>query len=135
LESLNRDELLVYRSARQETTRISPAELCLGRELKLPMNLIYRNPPTREKNSLVENYVSRLKTKLNEIHNKVINRINMKTSRAKVLYDRKARLINYESGQKVWFHNSRKIVGRAPKLQSNWEESYEIIRELNDVVY
>jgi len=92
--------LLAYRSTRQETTGISPAELCSSRELKLFMDLIYGNPPTREVNSSVEDYVSRLKTKLNEIHNEVRNRINMKTSKAKVLYDHKARLVD-ELGQKV----------------------------------
>jgi len=126
--------LLAYRSARQETTRISPVELCLGRELKLPMDLIYGSPPTREVNSSVGDYVSKLKTKLNEIHNEVRNRINMKTSKTKMLYDRKARLVDYEPSQKVWFHNPRKI-GRAPKLQSNWEGPYKRVRKLNDVVY
>jgi len=42
--------LLAYRSARQETKGISPAELCLGRELKLPIDLIYGSPPIREVN-------------------------------------------------------------------------------------
>jgi len=127
--------LLAYRSARQETTGISPAELCLGRELKLPIDLIYGSPPAEVGNSSIENYVSRLKTKLNEIHNEVRNRINMKTSRTKMLYDRKARLVDYEPGQKVWLHNPRKIIGRAPKLQSNWEGPYEIVKKINDVVY
>jgi len=51
------------------------------------------------------------------------------------LYDRKARLVDYEPGQKVWLYNPRKIIGRAPKLQSNWEGPYEIVKKLNDVVY
>jgi len=59
----------------------------------------------------------------------------MKNSKAKVLHDRKARLVDYEPGQKVWFHNPRKIVSRVPKLQSNWEGPYEIVRKLNNVVY
>jgi len=46
--------LLAYRSARQETTGISPAELCLGKELKLPIDLIYGSLPTR-----VTNFVGR----------------------------------------------------------------------------
>jgi len=127
--------LLAYRSARQETTGISPAELCLGRELKLPMDLIYGSPPTKEANLSEGDYVLRLKAKLNGIHNEVRNRINMKTSRAKVLYDRKARLVDYEPGQKIWLYNPRKIIGRAPKLQSNWEGPYEIVKKINDVVY
>jgi len=33
------------------------------------------------------------------------------------------------------FYNPRKKKKRAPKLQSNWESPYFIVRKLNDVVY
>jgi len=31
--------------------------------------------------------------------------------------------------------NSHKKLGRTPKLQSNWEGPFEIVKKLNDVVY
>lgn len=36
---------------------------------------------------------------------------------------------------RMWFHNPRKYKGRAPKLQSYWEESYEIVKKINNVVF
>ena len=81
------------------------------------------------------NYVRKLKEKLNEIYGEVRHRLSLKSQRAKALYDRKARQIHYEPGHKVWLYNPRRIVGRTPKLQSNWEGPYEVGKRLNDVVY
>jgi len=64
--------LLAYRSARQETTEISSAELCLGRDLRLSIDLIFESPSTEEANLSEEKYVLKLNTKLNEIHSEVI---------------------------------------------------------------
>lgn len=126
--------LLAYRSAKHETTEISPAELCFGRELRLPLDLLHGNPPGDENRSR-ENYVSKLRGKLNEIHEKVRERLKMKSLRTKAFYDRKARQIHFEAGQKVWLFNPRRVIGKTPKLQSNWEGPYEVVKRLNDVVY
>lgn len=127
--------LLAYRSARHETTGISPAESCFGRDLKLPLDLLRGSPPVVGVDVSEESYVSELKEKLNEIHDRVRQRLSLKSSRAKAYYDRKARQIHFECGQKVWLFNPRRIVGRSPKLQSNWEGPYKIVKKLNDVVY
>ncbi|KYN22045.1 hypothetical protein ALC57_05561, partial [Trachymyrmex cornetzi] len=53
----------------------------------------------------------------------------------KTWYDLKARQIYFEVRQKVWLYNPRRRKGRSPKLQSNWEGPYFVIRKLSDVVY
>lgn len=53
----------------------------------------------------------------------------------KALYDRKARRICFEPGQKVWLFNPRRTKGRTSKLQNNWKGPYEVVKNLNDVVY
>jgi len=54
--------LLALRSARHETTKISPAEMCFGRELKLPLDLLRGISP--QKFELEENnYVTQLRKK------------------------------------------------------------------------
>jgi len=126
--------LLAYRSARHETTKISPAEMCFGRELKLPIDL-FRGSFPQESESEENNYVSLLRRKLNEVHEEVRRQLDLRSQRVKVLYDRKARRLLFETGQKVWLFNPRRIKGKAPKLQSNWEGPYEVVRRLNDVVY
>jgi len=126
--------LLAYRSARHETTKISPAEMCFGRELKLPIDLLRGVPPQERK--FEENiYVSELREKLNVLHAKVRQQIDLRSRRIKALYDRKARRLVFEKGHRVWLFNPRREKGKAPKLQSNWEGPYEIVKRMNDVVY
>jgi len=126
--------LLAYRSARHETTKISPAEMCFGRELKLPIDLL-RGVPSQERKFKENMYVSELREKLNGLHAKVRQQIDLRSQRVKALYDRKARRIVFEKGHRVWLFNPRRDKGKAPKLQSNWEGPYEVVRRLNDVVY
>lgn len=127
--------LLAYRSSKHETSGFSPAEMCLGRDLRLPVDLLQGSPPEDKVDHSKENYIFRLKEKLNEIHNEARQRMKLKSLKTKAIYDRKARQIHYEPGQRVWLFNPRKVLGRTPKLQSNWEGPYEIVKKLNDVVY
>jgi len=126
--------LLAFRLARHEATKISPAEMCFGRDLKLPLDLLRGNPPDKLRCS-ENNYVAQLSEKLNSIHERVRQELNLRSQRVKTLYDQKSRQLLFDSGQKVWLFNPQRIVGRTPKLQSNWEGPYEVIKRLNDVVY
>jgi hypothetical protein len=127
--------LLAYRSSKHEITGFTPSELCLGRELRLPLDLLRGCPPNVRENFSVSNYYDDLREKMNLSHVLAKGRMEMKSQRIKTLYDRKVRQLNFEPGQKVWLFNPRRKLGRAPKLQSNWEGPYVIVKRLNDVVY
>jgi len=76
-----------------------------------------------------------LRRKLNVLHKEVRQQLDLRSQKVKVLYDRKARQLLFETGQKVWLFNPRRIKGKTPKLQSNWEGLYEVVKRLNDVIY
>src|SRR4030065_1551231 len=69
--------LLAYRSAVHETTGKTPASIILGRELRLPVDLLTGRPP--EKEETTENYANRLSRQLHNIHEEV--RIKLQTER------------------------------------------------------
>lgn len=50
-------------------------------------------------------------------------------------YNQRARQIDFKIAQKVWFYNPQRFKGKTPKLQSNWENLYEIVKKISDVVY
>jgi len=127
--------LLAYRSSKHETTGVTPAELYLARDLRLPMDLLRGNPPSERELVTTIDCVSRVRKKLEDLHEVVRKRMDIKSSQTKIWYDQKARKIQFDVGQKVWFYNPRRKKGRAPKLQSSWEGPYFIVRKLNDVVY
>jgi len=114
--------------------RFSPAEMCFGRELKLLLDLLCGVLP-QERKFEKNVYVSELRRILNALHAGVKQQIDLRSQRVKALYDRKARRIVFEEGHRVWLFNPRRDKGKAPKLQSNWERPYEVVRRLNDVVY
>jgi len=110
--------LLAYRSSKHESTGVTPAELYLGRDLRLPLDLLRGNLLELQDQELqtVEEYIKNLREKIEKIHTYVKGKLSLKSSRVKVQYDRKARQILFKKGQTVWLYNPRKFRGRAPKL-------------------
>jgi len=76
--------LLAYRSARHETTKISPTEMCFGWKLKLPIDLLRRAPPQNPE-SEKNNFVSQLRGKLNELHEGVRQQLDLRLRKIKDL--------------------------------------------------
>lgn len=77
--------LVAYRSSIHETTGMTPAELCFARDLRLPVDLFRGSPPKHieEKSLPIGNFVKTLREKLEEIHSKVRERMNIKSSQVK----------------------------------------------------
>jgi len=72
---------------------------------------------------------------LQNVHKRTKERLNLQSEKSRNCYDRRARQIHFEADEEVWFLNPRRIKGRTPKLQSNWEDPYKIIRKLSHVVF
>jgi len=94
------------------------------------LDLLRGSPLERGEENSSEDYVQRLKKKLNDVHNDARRRLNLQSLRSKIRYDQRARKINFDIGQNVWSHNPRRERGKSPKLQSNWEGTYKIIKKL-----
>jgi len=127
--------LLAYISFKHETTGVTPAELYLARDLRLPIDLLRGNPPGEKESNTTIDCINRVRKKLEDFHEVVRKRVNIKSSQTKIWYDQKARKIQFDVGQKIWLYNLRRKKGRAPKLQSSWKGPYFIVKKLNDVVY
>ncbi|KMQ92146.1 integrase core domain protein [Lasius niger] len=125
--------LLAYRFSKHEITSVTPTELCFARDLKLPLDLLLGSPPKNEFQS-VGGFVRNLKEKLERINFDVRERMDVKSRRTKSWYDRKAKQTLFQEGEKVWFYNPQRMKGRVPKLQSNWEGLFLIVRKLSDIV-
>lgn len=126
--------LLAYRSSKHETTGFTPAKLCQGRELKLPLDLLLGHPSrSGSGESSSRGYPFELREKFVRIHENVRQRLELKSQKSKSLYDRKDRRLSFTLGQKVWFYNPRRILGRASKLQNSWEGPYEVVKKIKKI--
>ncbi|XP_020298020.1 uncharacterized protein LOC109862393, partial [Pseudomyrmex gracilis] len=116
--------------SKHEATGVTPAELYFGRDLHLPLDLLRGSSPNYC-SGFSEDYIREVESKLEEIHQDVRERLEMKSNKAKMRYDLKARHVLFDVGQKVWFFNPRRSKGKAPKLQKNWEGFYVVaIRDI-----
>ncbi|KAJ8952669.1 hypothetical protein NQ318_020984 [Aromia moschata] len=125
--------LRTYRSSVHETTGQTPASIVMGRELRLPCDLKFGCTPGDDVAG--EDYVSTLRQRMDDIHERVRSNIQGASDRMKETYDINANDGRYQPGNQVWLYNPQRRRGLSPKLQSSWEGPYEVVTRINDVVY
>ncbi|KAJ8944725.1 hypothetical protein NQ318_007938 [Aromia moschata] len=129
----NKDAGKTYRSSVHETTGKTPASIVMGRELRLPCDLKFGCTPGDDVAG--EDYVSTLRQRMDDIHERVRSNIQGASDRMKETYDINANDGRYQPGNQVWLYNPQRRRGLSPKLQSSWEGPYEVVTRINDVVY
>lgn len=123
-----------YRSSVHETTGESPAMMMFGRELDLPIDLLYGKPPKDDRkpdNEWIEDLLERMW----RVHCSARDKMKKASDRQKKHYDIKASNTSYKVGEPVWFRDNLGLRGTARKLQRNWEGPFTIIQKLSDLVY
>ena len=60
--------MMAYRSTSQETTNISPNRMMMGREIRLPIDLLFGNPPDEPVQTLETEYIQDLQERLHLGH-------------------------------------------------------------------
>lgn len=136
----NWDELLpllsmAYRSAVHESTGCTPNELMFGREVRLPVDLMFGAPPESTASLDCTEYACNLRKQVETVHDFARNRLCIESQRQKRLYDQRANANSFKEGDKVWLYNPQKKKGRSPKLQTPWDGPWEVTKQVTDVVY
>ena len=109
--------MMAYRSVVHSTTGCSPAKMMLGRELKLPVDLIFGRPEEEILQTPVE-YVLTLQERLERVHGFA-----------------RAHLREMSKDRYDTLHNRQRMKGLSPKLQRPWEGPYIVTKVINDSVY
>ncbi|GFX19507.1 retrovirus-related Pol polyprotein from transposon 412 [Trichonephila clavipes] len=124
--------LLAYRTTVHETTGYSPSQMLFRRDLRLPADLLFSRPPDAP--LAPEEYIEKLQAWMEEMHQLARERIGMASKKMKTRYDARATGHDFHEGDKVWLWNPKRRKGLSPKLQTNWEGPYTVLKRLNDVV-
>ena len=126
--------LMAYRSATHDTTSCSPARMMLGRELKMPIDLMFGRledePP-----QTATNYASMLQEQLERVHEFARGHMQLMSNRMKQRYDSLLEYQPLEAGEAVWLHNPQRKKGLTPKLQRPCQGPYIVTKRINDLVY
>ena len=128
--------LMAYRSAEHEATGHTPAELMLGRDLRLPVDLIMERPPTSDNESVpTTEYVRSLRDRMCETRATVEKNLKMASGAMKKRKDIRATMKPLEQNDRVWLFNPQRKKGLSPKLSSPWDGPYLVTQRLSAVTY
>lgn len=83
---------LAYRSTPQESTKFTPNMIMLGKEVKLPLHVIYSDPEKSEECSSYGDYLYKLRENLYHSHQIVRKNLKCATNIQKNKYDKKSNL-------------------------------------------
>ncbi|KAJ8958719.1 hypothetical protein NQ318_016447 [Aromia moschata] len=73
--------------------------------------------------------------RLDRIHRFASEKLKMHSDKMKQRLDTTSTETALEPGDAVWLYAPKRMKGRSPKLQKNWEGPYTIIKKINDLVY
>ncbi len=125
--------MFAYRTSVQETTRSTPFSLMFGREVKLPIDLMFplpEQPPTSH-----TQYARLLKDHLQTSYEQVRKHMGVQQRRQKEVFDIKPGGAGYKVGDLVWMHSPAVPCEHSRKLHRPWQGPFVVRKEINDVVY
>ena len=126
--------LMADRSAVHESTRCTPAKMTFGRDLRLPVDLVYGRPeemPSITASKFCQNLMQRLE-RINEYAR---NNLRVKSNFMKDKYDVLAQNKPLNVGDAVWLYNPQRKKGLSPKLSQPWQGPYTVTKKINDIVH
>ena len=122
-----------YRATPQESTGFSPNFLMFGRELSMPVDLMFPVcPDTSPANH--HDYVKKLKEKLRYAYELSRRTLRRSAERQRRLYNERVFGQPIKAGDIVWVMNKERKKGKSPKLQPKWKGPCFVSRAFNDVV-
>jgi transposase InsO family protein len=124
---------MAYRATPHATTQLSPNYMMYGRELFMPIDVMFPLPPDTQPITAAEHAI-RMQRKLQYAYTLARKHIKRGAERQKRLYDRKTFGRSYAAGNLVWLLNKQRKKGVSPKLQPNWRGPYLIVKMHNDVL-
>lgn len=133
--------LMAIRATPQESTRVSPFELMTGRQMTLPLHLLYQPGDS----SLVtayttHQYLDELRRHLGTTFAFAQQQLQQSAEGQKAYYDRKASHQELDVGDRVWYYLFTQPPKTASKRLSKkflprWTGPHEVIDKLSPVAY
>ena len=125
-----------YRSTPQESTGLTPNMLMLGREVRLPVEIMLGSLTSdMEPITRYGDYVESLRFKLKHAHDVCRKHLERSAYKQKTNYDVKQNLVIYQPGDQVWVLKESRKEHISPKLQAAFEGPYVVAEKLSKLDY
>ena len=126
---------MAYNSSVQATTGYSPFYLMFGRQPRMPIDIMYGDPPSTEEPETTQAFAQKLKFRLQHAYGRVRSEMGSRLDRQKELYDRRVHGNPYNKDDLVWLHSKAIPRGVGRKLHRQWTGPFRILKKLSDAVY
>ena len=126
-----------YRATPNESTGLTPNLVMLGREVRLPAELIHSPGKARmiEGPQSYGDYVQDLRERLDKAHGLARKHMAKEARRQKDYYDSKTVTHQYKPGDLVWYLHERRHLEECPKLQFPYLGPALIVKKMSDLNY
>lgn len=126
-----------YRATPHDTTNLTPNLLMLGREVRLPAEVMFGTgkTPVGDQIASYGEYVSDLRDKMAHAHDVARKHLEKSAVRQKDHYDAKQVVTVYQPGDLVWVLSDLTQLHIAPKLRCAYEGPYLVLKRLNGLDY
>ncbi len=124
-----------YRATPSESTTLTPNLLTIGREVRLPSELVFGSTTTCD-NKIVTSYgdyVDWLRSRLQKAHQVARDHLGTSAKRNKAIYDAKVSINIYNTGDVVWYLNEARKPGIAPKLERTYDGPFLVSKKISEV--
>jgi hypothetical protein len=113
--------MMAHRSFVHDTMGETPCFMLMGREVTLPIDLVFGKHTVQEAKSLPD-YVEAFINRMEKVHEVVRDRLMNTAERQKRRYDISCTFPSFKTGDGVLFQDNRKFKRRSPKFQIKWCE-------------
>ena len=115
-----------YNTKGHSATGLSPHYALLGREARLPVDLLVRLPD--EQNTDPHDFVRDLRTRFRQMHEYMKGKEESQIMRNSHGYD-EGTIQDWKEGQLVWYFLPKKVPGRAPKHSNGWTGPWLVVKK------
>ena len=116
---------MAYRSSLHSSTKETPATLMFGREMRLPVDVMFNDP--RDASKSVNDHLCELKLSLQQSYSHARAAGAQAQRRQKDYYDHKSTPPRFAVGDKVRLHNPAVKPGTTKKFYLPWTGPYELL--------
>ena len=121
-----------YRSSVHESTQYTPNKLMLGREVRMPTDVIFGKTPTKTCPTYGE-YVHIVSNELHTIHEHARKHLKKQSQYQQDRYNTNISQTPYEVGDIILQLNETRTHNKCQKLQNLWQGPYIITKKLSDL--
>ena len=124
-----------YRATPNESTRLTPNLLTMGREVRLPAELVFGSLTASDKDEITSygDFVDHLRSRMQHAHEVARKYLCSAAKRSKDMYDVKLAVNRYEQGDLVWCLNETRKVGVTQKLESAYDGPFLVKKKVTEI--